>query len=335
MEILSGVKCTNNKKRILSLILAVILAVSSSGCQKKQTDPLAYRVYESSREYGLIKGSSVDMTELFAEKLCIAEDKDIALDKVDSGLSEAGAVFNLHDRRVIYSKGMYERMFPASTTKILTAYTALKHGNLNEVFTVSEKACEQSYDSTTAGLAPGDKITLKDLLYGLMLVSGNDAAVAIAEGISGDTDSFVKLMNKEAKHLGAVHSHFVTVNGLHDEEHYTCVYDMYLIFQAAVENKDFLSIISEPSYSAAFKSADGSEKKMLWETTNGYMTGEYEIPEGIDIIGGKTGTTGPAGSCLVLLALNQKKEKIISIVFHADYRYSLFELMSEMLELAK
>ena len=100
---------------------------------------------------------------------------------------------------------------------------SLKNGNLDDVVTVSANAANEASDSSVCELKEGDKITLRDLLYGLMLRSGNDAAVAIAEHISGSSEEFVVLMNAEAKALGATGSHFVTPNGLHDEEHYSTV----------------------------------------------------------------------------------------------------------------
>ena len=127
-----------------------------------------------------------------------------------------------------------------------------------------------------------------------MLRSGNDAAVAIAEHISGSSEEFVVLMNAEAKALGATGSHFVTPNGLHDEEHYSTVYDMYLFMNAAVKN--------EP------------------------------MPEGVTVIGGKTGTTGEAKYCLVQYNENTAKEPVISIVLKADSRDNMYLLMSEMLK---
>lgn len=332
---MSGVKCTNNSRKCLAVALVCVLAFSLVGCGSKKVDPNAYRIYESSQEYGIIERESANTEVLLAERLCIADNTNIAVKKADSDLAEAGGVFNEGTKKTVYAKDIYARKYPASTTKILTAYVALKYGKLNDVYTVSENACDQPYDSTMADLSPGDKISLKELLHGMLMVSGNDAAIAIAEGVSGDVPSFVKLMNREAKRLGATHSHFINPNGLHHDDHYTCVYDMYLIFSAAIQKKPFLSILKKPVYTANFKGADGNPKQVLWETTNGYLTGEYEVPEGITVIGGKTGTTGMAGSCLVLLSRNARKDPIISVVFHADYRSTLFQFMSELLKLAK
>ncbi len=103
---------------------------------------------------------------LFSDRLCIAEKKNIGLKNVEHSVTEAGGVFNESTLETVYAKNIYKKMFPASTTKILTAYLAIKYGNLDEVYTVSENACDQSYDSSVAGLEPGDKLTLRDLLYG-------------------------------------------------------------------------------------------------------------------------------------------------------------------------
>ena len=320
----------------MALFLAAVLVLCMSGCGKKEADPNAYRIYESSYNYQITAAASVEEVPLFAGRFCIVGDKNIGVKKAGfSKVAEAGAVFNNTTRKTVYAKNVYDKMYPASTTKILTAYLAIKYGNLDEVFTVSEHACDQDYDSSVAGLSPGDQLTLRDLLYGLMLASGNDAAIAIAEGIDGDEATFVKRMNEEAKKLGATKSHFVTPNGLHDENHYTTAYDMYLIFSAAVGEKEFLQLISAPEYSCQYKSAGGAAKEATWKSTNAYLTGEYRMPGGVTVIGGKTGTTGPAGYCLVLMSENAKKEQLISVVFHADNRYDLYHLMSQILTLGK
>ena len=190
-------------------------------------------------------------------------------------------------KEAVYKKNIFEKLYPASTTKILTAYVALKNGNLDDVVTVSANAANQASDSSVCELKEGDKITLRDLLYGLMLRSGNDAAVAIAEH------------NAEAKALGATGSHFVTPNGLHDEEHYSTVYDMYLFMNAAVKNETFLEIIKSSRYTANYTDAAGNPVTKEWDSTNKYLMGTEPMPEGVTVIGGKTGTTGEAKYCLV------------------------------------
>ena len=321
-------RCTNKKK--LAVVLCAVMICSMCGCGSKP-DPNAYRTYESSYHYHVTSAATVEETPLFASELCIPGEKDIGVKKVDSSVAEAGAVFNNTTRKTIYAQSIYDKVYPASVTKILTAYVAIKYGKLNEIFTVSANAVNQSYDSSVAGLSAGDQITLKDLLYGLMLPSGNDAAIAIAEGIDGSEKAFVKRMNKEAKALGATGSHFVNCNGLHDEDHYTTAYDMYLIFSAALKQKNFKKVVMTPEYTASYKSADGTPKESTYKTTNAYMSGDENAPEGINVLCGKTGTTSSAGYCLVMLSENDKKDQIVSMVFHADCRSNLYHLMDQLL----
>ena len=172
---------------------------------------------------------------------------------------------------------------------------------------------------------------MDDLLYGMMLRSGNDAAIAIAESISGSVEEFAALMNKEAAALGATQSHFVNPNGLPDENHYTSVYDLYLIFRAALQNETFVQIISTTSYDVTYQAGDGTIEEHTWENTNQYLSGHAKSPDGFTVIGGKTGTTGDAGYCLVLYSMNEQSQPIISIVLKADGKSNLYLLMNEML----
>ncbi len=292
-------KCTN---KFLALVLALSLTICLTGCSKDNT---SYDVYKTSHNFGIIQGDYASESNLFASNLAVTDTTNVGMDTVDSQVASGAGVFNLATKEVTYSQNIFEKLYPASTTKILTAYVALKYGDLDQEITVSENACDQAEDSSVANLNPGDKMTLRDLLYGLMLRSGNDAAIAIAEGISGDVDTFVNLMNQEATALGAVNSHFVTPNGLHDEDHYTTVYDMYLIFNAAIQNDDFRTILQTTTYNVFYTTSDGTETSQTWNTTNYYLLGKEQAPDGITVIGGKTGTTGEAGYCLVLLSKNK------------------------------
>ena len=222
-------------------------------------------------------------------------------------------------------------MYPASTTKILTAYIIIKYGNLDDKVTVSPKAVSNLAGSSLCGVQAGDQLTVRDLLYGLMLVSGNDAANVLAEYYSGSVEKFAKVMNKEAKALGATKSHFVNANGLPDEKHYTSVYDMYLIFQEAIKLQDFVDIIKTDSIDVSYADASGNTVSKTWANTNQYLKGETQSPDGIMVIGGKTGTTNAAGYCLVLYSQNKKGQDIISIVYKGESRSSMYTLMNEIL----
>ena len=319
-------KCINK-----AIALIIPAAVLLSGCGNEiVTD---YDIYSTSYQYGLLADSSDETADFFAEDLCVTDENNIESSPSEY-VAEAAAVFNGATKEIKYAKNLHERMYPASTTKIMTAYCALKYGNLDQKITVSNYAVKQSSDSSTADLKAGDVLTLRQLLYGMMLPSGNDAAIAIAEGISGSVEEFVSLMNSEAAKLGATNTHFVNPNGLHDEDHYTTVYDMYLMFNEAVKDDTFLEIIGTEEYAAYYTSASGSTVEQTWKTSNLFVVQETATakPEGVTVVGGKTGTTNPAGYCLVLLSRNESDEPIISIVYKADCRLNVYFFQREIIK---
>jgi len=213
----------------------------------------------------------------------------------------------------------------------MTCYLALKYGNLDDFVTVSASAAEQPSDASVCKVKTGDVLTLRDLLYGLMLASGNDAAIAIAEHISGDVDSFVELMNKEAIAMGASCTHYENPHGMPGEEHYTSAYDLYLIFANAIKYEEFVNIIGTKSYTAVITESDGDTREREWENSNRYINGKSDAPENITVVGGKTGTTREAGYCLVLLSYNVMSEPIISVVLKSGGPSDLYLLTGEIL----
>lgn len=203
--------------------------------------------------------------------------------------AESTALISCAARQVLYEDNARKRLGPASTTKIMTAVTALENGNPDDVFTVSKNA--QNQEGSSIYLREGDKITLRDLLYGLMLNSGNDAAVAIAEGISGTTGDFAELMNETAEKIGCADTHFKNPSGLPDAEHYSTAYDLALIMAYAMENELFAEIASTKEYRIESRNSVTylkNHNKLLWQTE--------------DCIGGKTGYTRASGRCLVSCA---------------------------------
>lgn len=299
-----------------------------SGCGQAVVIENPYSVYNSK-----LSVYDTDTTEssFFATDLCVTDGTDLGTDKTDSTVAEGGGVFNLTTGEVTYSQNMFGKMYPASTTKILTAYIIIRDCNMSDMVTVSANAVDQASDSSICNLREGDVISVKNLLYGQMLASGNDAAIALAEFHSGTVEAFVDEMNATAKNLGATSSHFVNPNGLPDEDHYTTIYDMYLIFKEAVQYEDFVSIIGNKEVTVNYLNKKGDAVEKTWSNTNRYISGKYDAPEGFTILGGKTGTTNAAGYCLVLYSMNPEGDKIISIVFKADGRSNLYHLMSQML----
>lgn len=308
------------------------LLFAAYGCGSGETLTDSYDVYEMADSLGIAATASDVSKNYFSTGLCVSEDIALGTDAPTSSVAEGAGAFNLSTGQVVYAKNLYERLYPASTTKILTAYLALKYcDDLDAYVTVSENAANQAADSSVCDLKAGDSVKLRDLLYGMMLRSGNDAAIAIAEHVSGSVEAFAELMNQEAAAMGATQTHFVNPNGLPDANHYTTVYDMYLIFAKALENQMFSEIIAAKSYDVIYTNAQGEAVEKTWENTNLYLTGDAKTPEGFTILGGKTGTTGEAGYCLVLYSQNASGQPIISIVFKADGKSNLYMLMNEIL----
>ena len=324
-------KCTGRHKRIISIISVIsagVIALTSCGSVEF---PSRYNLFDTTTEYGLNEGSS-SAAPLFARDLCVIGDGMFDMGDFDSSRAESSGIFDIGKRDVSFADDIFQKMYPASTTKILTSLVAIENGDLNETITVSQSAMDAlEYGSSTCGLQVGDTVTLEQLLYGLMLRSGNEAANVIAEMIAGSIENFAGLMNERAQEIGATHSHFVNANGLHNDDHYTTVYDLYLIFNEALKNEDFYKIISTKEYSTTYKNSAGEDVTVNWASTNQYLNGDSEVPEGFTVIGGKTGTTNAAGSCLVLLS-TKKNDSYISIVMRAPSHIDLYNYMTTILE---
>lgn len=315
------------------LCILCTAAVFVSGCNintNKNTLSNPYDAYSYENSYTNKDETTINV-EFTATDLCVTNTINFGTDETDSQVAQGAGAFNLTTQEVLYSQNIFTQLYPASTTKILTAYIIIRDCSLNDIVTVSESAVDQADDSSVCGLKKGDNITVNDLLYGMMLESGNDAAEALAEHHSGSVEAFAKVMTETAHNLGATKSNFTNPSGLPNDNHYTTVYDMYLIFNAALKEPKFVEIISSKTKSVIYTAENGNVIEKTYSSNNRYHTGGAEEPEGFDVIGGKTGTTYDAGYCLVIYSKNPAGEDIISIVFKADGRHNLYLLMNQIL----
>jgi D-alanyl-D-alanine carboxypeptidase (penicillin-binding protein 5/6) len=217
--------------------------------------------------------------------------------------------------KVLYEKNADEKRFPASTTKIMTGLLAVEYGKLDETVTIGQNPPRIERGSSQIYLIPGEQLTMEQLLYALMLESANDAAIAIAEQISGSVEAFAQLMNSRAKELGATNTHFVNPNGLHNDEHYTTAKDLAMIAKHAMTLEKFRSVVGEVKYTipATNKQEERNyitnSNKLIWKT---YDKFRYEYATGI-----KTGYTVKSKQCLVGGAKKGDME-LISVVMGAE-----------------
>ena len=265
----------------------------------------------------------------FASSLCVSS-QNVGLEGVSLGKNTKGALFDLDHGKVLFAQGMHERAYPASITKIMTGILAVKYGNMEDVITVPENALNLEEGSTEIGFQPGDQITLEELLHGLLVYSGNDAAMTIAQYIGGTTEQFVEMMNQEAAAIGATNTHFVNPSGLHDENHYTTAYDIYLMLQEALKYPAFVEIMQLSSYNLTY-TRGGEEIVQHLDATDQYLTKQVTPPKNVTVLGGKTGTTSDAGSCLALVSQNAYGEPFISIILHAPTKTALYDNMNQLL----
>lgn len=226
----------------------------------------------------------------------------------DTGAVSA-CLIDADDNGVLYGKDEDRIMPPASTTKIMTAIIALESGKLDEPLVISRNAVNT--EPSSLGLRLGDQITLREALAGMLLVSGNDAAVAVAETVAGSVPEFAKMMNDKAKELGAYRTHFVNPHGLTAQGHYSTAHDMAIIASYAMKNPLFREMVGRTSYN--MKYMDGSTKYVT--TTNRFLKSGFPGANGI-----KTGFTNAAGDCLVASATRGLKT-MIAVFYNDDYRW--------------
>ncbi|MFO1441758.1 D-alanyl-D-alanine carboxypeptidase [Bacillus sp. Bva_UNVM-123] len=221
--------------------------------------------------------------------------------------------------RVLFEKDAHVRSRIASITKIMTAIIAIESGQMEEIVKVSENAVRA--EGSSAYLIPGEKIKLEDLVYGLMLRSGNDAAVAIAEHVGGSLDGFVYLMNKKAEEIGMVNTHFANPHGLDDHEnHYSTAYDMALLTRYAMNNDEYKKISSTKIHRTPHPTESWERE---WKNKNRLLE-MYEY-----CTGGKTGFTKRAKRTLVTTATKGEMD-LIAVTLNASNDWNDHIQMYEM-----
>lgn len=224
----------------------------------------------------------------------------------------AGAA-DLQTMQVLYEKNAEAKLYPASLTKVLTALTAMERiSDLDETITITAAMLEGLEDGTysIAGFLLGEEVTVRDLLYGVLLPSGADACQALAIALFGSEEAMVEAMNETASSIGMTHSHFTNTVGMHDADHYTSVSDLFLLMKQAWQNDTLHTIMSTASYttSSSYYHGEGLRLENSWVAQFAYDELENRY-----VLGGKTGYTPEAGYCLASVCEIQGREVIVII----------------------
>lgn len=230
-------------------------------------------------------------------------------------------LFNTNTGKILYEKNAYEKMYPASTTKIMTAILVLENCNLDDTVTVGKNLTRLPSEYIIASLKVGEVVTINDLLHLLLIMSANDSAIVLAEHVSGSVDAFADMMNEKAKEIGCLNTHFVNPNGVHNNNHYSTAYDLCLMANYAMKNDTFREIVSTISYTmpATNKYPERTfynSNKLLHESnikTNTENIYYYQYTTGI-----KTGYTTFAKNCLVASAKKDGVEFIAVVLGASD-----------------
>lgn len=278
----------NNITKILLLFLIILL------------------IFTSSPIYGDDLNHEEENTDIFSEietTLTKETSSNASTNTLDLN-SRSCIVIDRLSKHILYGKNEKNKVKMASTTKIMTAIVVLENSSLDKTVEVSKKAAGTG--GSRLGLKEGDKITIRDLLYGLLLRSGNDAAVCLAENVSGSVTEFANLMNTKAEELGLSNTHFESPHGLDSDEHYTTAYELALLSDYALKNSTFLNMVGTKNYTV---------------TINGYpkaLSNTNELLGNLDgVYGIKTGFTNGANRCLVT-ACKRGNTDIICVVLGAD-----------------
>ena len=313
------------KKRLLSglTLLALLLQclllpafAEPTDAPADPTEPSASETVADATEPDASEPGATDAAEPTAETAAPAEnDKAPAAvtDETPPALNDFGqyldttvqaraaALVELNSDTLVYGMNLDEKVYPASLTKIMTCMLALEHGNLDDIVTVSHEALQDlNAAGSSAGLLEGEQLSLRELLYCVMISSANEACNVVAEYIAGDIPSFVALMNAQAAALGMTGTHFANAHGLHDENHYTTVRDLVTLARWAWQSEQFQEFSTQTSHTVP--ATNKSEERVLHTTnylTSGQTVGKYYYDKARGI---KTGFTTPAGGCLISTA---------------------------------
>ena len=238
---------------------------------------------------------------------------------IPSTYSPSCILMDQNSGKILYSKNANTKMYPASTTKIMTAILTLENCNLDEVATASHNAVYSiPYSYSVATIQEGEELTIEQLLNVLLIPSANDAAVVLAEHIAGSVEAFADMMNNKAVEIGCKNTHFVNPNGIHNEDHYSTAYDLALMGQYAMKFDVFKSIVSKTYYALpATAKYDKDDRK--FNTTNDLIKKNYSSsPRNYYYeyaTGAKTGYTDAAKSCIVATA-TKNDVSLIAVVLH-------------------
>jgi D-alanyl-D-alanine carboxypeptidase len=300
--------------KVKLICLLTVFALLLSGCGSNIAAPYSASVI-SSEVAG--RGYTADLkADSFAKDICVVTE-DIPVPGLTMANNiEAVLLVDVTNAVPMAAVNAHRPVHPASTTKLMTALLALENCTMDEKLVLGEEVTGFRYDAQVLPGKVGDTMTMDQALHFMLMYSANDISNAIAVHIAGSLSAFSDMMNEKARELGATNTHFCNPHGLDEDDHMTTAYDLYLILSACIKYDKFIEIVSSPEYSTVYYDAQGNSVERTVRSTDLFIRTDKDVnpPSGITVIGGKTGTTGGAGHCLIVLCRDPAGKPYISCV---------------------
>ena len=268
----------------------------------------------------------LNKAEGFASNLAVVDKDSPDYNKSYEIYSPIALLVDSTTNEIIIQKNVHDKAYPASITKVLTSMLAIKYGDANSKRKAGEEIIITEENVVTCAYRVGDDITFDIALHGALIRSGNDAAAFLATFVNESQTEFVKLMNDEAKKIGATNSNFTNSHGLTDENHYTTAYDLYLIYREALKSDYFRSVIGKHTFKGEFQRTTSYNTYRIpceYITTNPFFTDDATAPDNVTVLGGKSGYTEAAKRCYILHASAENGHEYIAIVLKAENKEKL------------
>lgn len=327
-------------KKTICFLLTLILLCSLSGCKDKDAELLGnYKAKDSvvHNDVGAMVEASYAplLTDFF---VCdITHDmlsSDYVFDEEKPDRKGCAFVINRTKNELVFGYRMDELFFPASITKLMTALVTMNRCKMDDKVVITKEMADFKRGSVVT-LNEGDVLTVYDLLLCMLVSSANNAANALAIHVAGSEEAFVGLMNSEMKKLGGTTTNFVNASGLHHDKHKTTPYDMYIVYQECMKSPEFREIMKITKTTYHYYDANGSQRSREVMTTNCFKLNDpkhsYPFPNGVVILGGKTGTTDYAGYCMLLHIKNSFGTEYILGVYGAKTEEKLYTKLNDLM----
>ncbi len=320
-----------SKFRLISLFILVSLFIT--GCGSDFASPYSASVLASEMAG---RGFAADLkADSFASDLSIVTE-NVPVESIELSTSvESYLLVDINNQTILASYDANRQIHPASTTKLMTALVALENCSMDEKLVLGDEVTGFAYDETVLPGKVGDTMTMDQALHFMLMYSANDIANAIAVHVGGSINNFCEMMNEKAREIGATNTHFSNPHGLDADDHLTTAYDLYLILSECIKYEKFVEIVSSSEYSTVYYNAQGKNVDKTVRSTDLFIRTDKDVnaPAGITVIGGKTGTTGKAGHCLIVLCKDSAGNPYISCVMGTTDTDTLYAHQKELMSL--